>query len=1515
MDLKIVISSAVELEEKKYVKEKLRELEKMHLIKIGDLYDCADHATSWGIKSKQEVINEKILCADWFICLIPDTTVGKATWKELELVLRAKKTGALIAISIFHPMNHPQQGNCTSTPPNRLQFKEIKQQAEDILGNKEEQYWISYQYNNKEDLLKKLTEEYIKLYYTDRVFRTQHLNGLAKTGCDIKAEELYFDKERANIANGFYKDKYFPRRSVDGKLQEAMMEQRKFTILLGSPGSGKTRAVYQMLSNPQQLVLADHEEYALGILADQNVIIIHRDNIRQVYQFIKDEEDYNDSEYVLSEYYLVCDQIKDVFGMLTNEELFCFFDIVSNYKHIHMIATSIPSAFSNFLNRWEHYGRKPMADDQLTKVINIPQISSDDEEGALRNWIRNELQGSTFAETIGDYIPKLNNYKQGIVRKIYEKNKMLSYLPEFLSALQITETYRHDTALFLPILIARKNIYPKEELSNWNDFHKEIIRTINFLIASNVIWVRLSSAGGGKEAIAINELHEKMFSQDYDIDDADDFTFDEELFPNTPISTSYSYGVNEIVWDELEKEDANRHMSHRETLLKDYQNVKEVIRSAKEFYRAFPTIRTLRRILPRIPQTDCYNEAVNSLWDFIYNKCIKIEPTTDEQEEFITAIGMLIGRARDMVHVKDAISIILQKDIKPNYNIIGELYSVSIRLGNETKLEISQYVIDIRNRYQLIDNSFFSMAREIVFHNMTFDMALEAIRNSKYKIHCKSGDLLLSIWDTTSAIEYKTDMRSLEMMFAIVAKKGETIEQWSDLFKLHQEVHVNIRRSTIRQFFAVVANHYSNQLREWNYYEPNDLMMTHLLTLLNQFDDIISLEDKESCYFYSVESSWNFRQASTIYLHYINTFKLDNQRLVSMALSTVRDHEFQRALSFLIEVDSRLKKKGLELNHICYNNLIKYAPNMGEALGVVPYLSHLQDHTLANILTVLKNKRHIKSKNSKTGLEQDSKMFYYAYSAVMRDIFFELRKSPHVIGALYDLATTPKHERFIRDVFLSHIEERVKFETIDYSTRIASIRLQKNYRKLDEVWEIFNTCRNHFRDKNMYVNSDLYNCMMRKLMFLCTTEDSLKLQQDKLRSIINEDFNRIIRDEYFYSLLYRFFPEKEVFDSDGNISKNFKKDIEKSEITHIKPLNNIMANIRSKGFEFVWKFYEFILSYYQQQGKWKALRPEIRTVTYLLNTVKTKEQFEKTDKIAKQWFSERLLNANKLYHDCYDTKRRELGYNTDEKDGEKEKNTVVETQRSPKENPSDYKQRANNVIDMAIRDIYLYGILTATLFNRYLKNISYIMDDIGRDQHFSDNNIKKRCKEGTYRNLIRNLIEKYPDNINYDALSYVYLVNLSPSKWDVMQWMNKLKEKENNYKYDMIICATIAQNVEVCLADIDTALDYFEFWENIVYDIGYDPADPTSFSKTTHITRFNGIKDYDGYWLTRSTHCMREMFHYWQCLKQNKGYVDKTALKFIKQQMDFFDRYNIPFPQFTIRGKTINFRQEILKLE
>ena len=81
-----------------------------------------------------------------------------------------------------------------------------------------------------------------------------------------------------------------------------------------------------------------------------------------------------------------------------------------------------------------------------------------------------------------------------------------------------------------------------------------------------------------------------------------------------------------------------------------------------------------------------------------------------------------------------------------------------------------------------------------------------------------------------------------------------------------------------------------------------------------------------------------------------------------------------------------------------------------------------------------------------------------------------------------------------------------KKKLIDYSTGIASIRIKKNYRTLEQVWEIFNTCRNYYNAKKSYRASELYSNMLRKIDFLCRKEKKdLQVEFWKMKKIFPKE--------------------------------------------------------------------------------------------------------------------------------------------------------------------------------------------------------------------------------------------------------------------------------------------------------------------------------------------------------------------------------------------------------------------------
>ena len=164
MKLSVFISSAVESQEKECVKKKLEDMKNIYSPYIDfDIYDCAEHGTTWSTFSKQDIIDHKIPFVDWFVCLVPEWTVGKNTWEELEHILKLHKDGLPVVISVFHPNECPQTDK-TAVPEGKVTFDFIMEESKKILGNEKAQYWVDYKYGDKENLTKSLFDQFKTLY-------------------------------------------------------------------------------------------------------------------------------------------------------------------------------------------------------------------------------------------------------------------------------------------------------------------------------------------------------------------------------------------------------------------------------------------------------------------------------------------------------------------------------------------------------------------------------------------------------------------------------------------------------------------------------------------------------------------------------------------------------------------------------------------------------------------------------------------------------------------------------------------------------------------------------------------------------------------------------------------------------------------------------------------------------------------------------------------------------------------------------------------------------------------------------------------------------------------------------------------------------------------------------------------------------------------------------------------------------------------------------------------------------
>lgn len=1507
---------------------------------LSNVYFCEDHATNSNVMKQRDEIDPIIADADWVIVVVPLNHVGRYTNHEIQCAVKAfyKNQDGSPVLSIFNCIDYYdfdenktiEKGyniesfdneNSISIEQVKIRIAETMREAKECDTDVENELFDvfieEYCYDKDGTKLKEKLTDVFQKNLADKKFRSLHLVAVSRLGKDVNAEDLYFNKERANKIYGFNENKYYPRESVDGLLDTAIDEQRKYIMLLGMPGSGKTRAIYQLLKSPEKIELNGRSRFSMGRFSNEKIIVLRQDNVRKIYELLKLEKSF--SKYLGQcvykwkpvEYILVCDQIKNVFQMLhENVDLYGFFDLVDSLPNIRLIGTSIPSAFKKFAERWKDYAYNPMYDDERTVTITIPKISGDKDEIGFRSWIYSEFSFSgeinrKGIETIGDCIENLNKYKEDIVEKLYNKSEY-KYMGPLLASIQTIETFRYDTAFFLPILVAKariREIYDNIE----SDFKTEIIKTINYLLANNVIWIANS------DGIIMNRVDENNIigkRKKYSLSGKERYTFDDEVYDDPIFPTTFSYGVNEIIWEHLEKVDRERHLKSEtsgcspDTLLFDFQKKGEVIDCAQLYYSAVERLSTLRRILPRIPHTACRAEVLDELWEAVFEICNKKMNVEEEKDEFLLTMGVLIGRAKDVDNINGVLDLISKKNIIPDYNIIGELYSACIRLGEEDAKSIEKLIEKIRNDCELKKNNIFSLTRQLSYQKTDWENSLNLIRESELLIgkeyvkideHEKIVDLL-----DKSVLE----LSDLIRLFDILVKKAKGFDSWNAIFTLHKSCNVCVKRKFMRQFFTVVAEENNKNEHDANCQNCN-LFLNRIKILFEHYDMIIAKEDKKSPFFYALAMVPDFKRAKSIYDYYYEKTGNDDTRLVSMAMFRVLDREFQMALSFLLEVDERFKRQGNRLNNICFNNLIKVAPNADEAINVLQHLPYIQDYTLANILNIIKNKRKVKNNNANNN-KPDPKLFFYAYNVIMSDVFYDFRKKPshYVIGLLYDLTTTPKQEQFIRNKYLlKDIPELKKSELIDYSTTIASIRIKKNYRTLEQVWSIFNTCRKHYNDKSSYRASELYSNMLRKIDYLCKDDNELLQKQlNKMKEILEEDKKFLVLDEHFIVSVFRYFDDKNILDDSGELTRDFSELMDVSNVRNIRVLNNLLFLLKKHGFGIMWKFYEYMLYYYEKQGKWQYLRPDIRTFTYMFETVKKKEQRDKVDSEAKRWLSENTYNTNKLFSKKKEDLQKQFSTNsTLKEDGGK-----IDSHPEEVYTEDVYMQRTGKIINSVLTDINNYGRCTPTLINMYLDKLLKVIDDVKKNKMLKS---KGEIIENIYSELWNSLIIPNRDKLDFNGNSYLSLIKLAPQK-DCGKWINEMNKLKNEIIHHLVICREMATEMKVAKYDIDISFQYFKYWQEIMGNIGYAFDDKNSYTELSEHSQFNEKVDYDNFWRTYYNHTLRVMYRYYN-KKIYEGCTDLSLLCIIKEFLNLFELNNVQIPVYNYKGTMVDFKKEI----
>lgn len=1134
MALKIIISSAVELLEKTSVKSKLQEMEKNHLIKIDELYDCNEHGVFWDITPKQEEINRFIVNADWFICLLPEYQVGKATWEELKLAIEAQKNGAKIVISVFHPKDFPNEKKTEEVPDKKVTYEFVEAEAKRIYGSELHQYFEPYEYGNNEDLLQKVEDHYAKAY-KDRKFWSLHVGGNAIRGIEVKARDLFFDKLRAEAEWGFREgqDVYIWRNSVDGKMNQRLNRYGcRFLFITGRPSSGKSRALY---------------EFTHSTLKDQQVVLMGADNVVSicdslmvdVRQAKRDPEQSYAKAFCQTQYYFVCDQINDVFqqAQVPTELKLGFLNAISEQENCCLLATGTRAALEDFVEDSRDI-ISPIDgnyNDGNSDLITIPLLSKDADSQEILARLRHQYSISD-GETIGDFITELNKYKAGIVEEILKavKQEKFQYLSDFLKCIQLTLTYRHITPLLLPVNMLRNHYDDSGRV-----FKRRTVDCLNFLIAKNVLKITDSK----KERQEIGIFPENVFS-------ASEFCLttllDDEEYPEI-VPTQYTFTVNELVWVYLQERLTQQADLHVLFNLFDEEELSQALPMVMDSY---PHAATLRRFVSRTPIQREWQDSLGDKkrlrisWQYAFQMMKRLKAENESEVEMNKAFNILIGRAENVGQVDELLALMADKGLEVNDSTIGEMYTFAQHRLEEGTPEFDDFIKkteELDKQQQRRDyergcawtfQDLYRISKIIRLKKNNYAEAFSLVSDAFYKIKCT--DAQGHPLQGRNAIMYlntlddSLDKRSLEYIMILLAKRCNDEQDVERLLKCHIFYKIRLSNYVLHRIGDVVKD------------------SATIYRLLEMMFKAIDDEDKRAAFYERAVVCVTmhlrtFQESITLYKRWhqymVKNKRRDknqhNIRLVSICLQNCKREEFQTAVAFI----RTLPKNAI--NGITYNLLISLAPNTEDIIFLVNRMrsEDVDEYTLSNCLKRIDEISQINRGKGEPKIDK-TQWFIFAYEMINHPKLKGKRTRMACLQKLFKLVTDPWQEAFIIEKIVGPKRQWALIDN-DY---INSTRVIRPYRTFTEAYElIYLPARARYDDTKGKFWPDLINSMCAKYYKDNSTDkDKYKeeLQRDIERYMASD---RIILDENFFLNYYIKFLGTPIFNADGTLTELFKQ--------------------------------------------------------------------------------------------------------------------------------------------------------------------------------------------------------------------------------------------------------------------------------------------------------------------------------------------------------------------------------------
>ena len=911
----------------------------------------------------------------------------------------------------------------------------------------------------------------------------------AKRGQDITAKELYYDAKRTEYVNGFHENFYKPRERVDGVLNELFLRNDKaFVFVTGLPGSGKSRAIYELCKR--------------GALRERSVIILNTKNIVEIAEKIIERETKKSSNRTNNTTLcFVCDQIVEVFNSTDKKELLCtFLELIRDSNNQYrLLASNTEARLKDFIQDDKY---ADVFESTQTKYIYIPQNLDETLIAQLQKHFKSE---NKTGQTVADFIPGLIKYASGIISNV-EKSVKPSYFHAWLQALQLVAIFRREQRLFLAILVMMqiKKIEERDDLLN----------CIRRMIDENMLIIRQ------KDGSCVDS---KIITSNWiNLNPRLKIEYDGEEFPKV-LDKDYIFELNEIVWQYLQKSETR--------ILYDFASESDLEQAIETWYQAFGEkcqLSSLIRIVPRIPRTSSkeLDKKLQSTANEIVLSILNSDIDHADKSNFYnlqTVYSLIIGRAKS----EEEINKILNSEFLQIYGIVanplhgymvGELYRFAEYEYGTDQTKLGTYVEKIREKrsYLIISEDKWSLNKGNEDWEWTLD-DLYAIRKELENLyHIKKikkdfHNLKNYIWECFKHLgigNITLDDKIRQSLDYLCAK---LLANWSDaqkenvqeIYRLLKEYNMLDNNGMYKLAFyknlAVQCNGDIQKCKDiinivfpQSYFNNPDGW-----TLKNQNEDVRTIFGKfivNAIVFCS-----RFEDAIQLYELYIQALGEDvkgKPKVLSMSMRKGTNAEFPNIIKYpdvrrlFIEnsgdyhdntFDSYSKK-------ILINIIMEKAPLYSDAIHYVRYIDKEQMDSYA-LLHIL-NKQ--KSKNG-------NEAFLHAYEVINHPKLRQFRTEEQILNILYNIANDKNQEEYIDRM----VEEDGKQVYYKLNRPFLSVKMLKEYRTLDDALDLYI----QFYD-NLKKDSDKDNDNDRYTDLFCTIVKKWKLAK-KNNQVSDEELNRI----------------------------------------------------------------------------------------------------------------------------------------------------------------------------------------------------------------------------------------------------------------------------------------------------------------------------------------------------------------------------------------------------------------------